>query len=512
MRTALILRCQAIAAATVLMVTPLRAVAAEQPDRSTAAAPAFDYARLDEIFAQFQRDKHIPGMVYGVVADGRLIHLRTFGVQDLASKRPVTQDSLFRIASMTKSFTALAILALRDQGRLRLDEPAETYVPELRSWRYPTADSPRIRVRDLLHHTAGFVTDDPWGDRQTPMPEAEFTRLLRTGVPFSSPPGLRMEYSNFGYAMLGRIVSNVSGMPYRTFVERMLLQPLGMTSSGFEVAESPKERRALGYRWENDAWSEEPTMRHGAFGAMGGLQTSARDYARYVAWLLSAWPARDDPEVGAVRRSTIRQLGEGSGFASVRKRMIGNRSCEQAVHYGMGMRVFADCSLGTALNHGGGYPGYGSGVLLLPEYGVGLFVFSNRTYAGGSDALWSAASMLQAAGLLKERPPVVSPHLAQAYAAVRTIYRTGDVLAARDSLAGNFLMDRSAANWRTILGEVKSKAGACTDEKPPLPRGALAADFRWQCERAVVEGSVLLAPTAPATIQALQLTVSDQVP
>ncbi|MDP1346396.1 serine hydrolase domain-containing protein, partial [Klebsiella pneumoniae] len=85
------------------------------------------------------------------------------------SRRPVTPQTLFRIASMTKAFTALSVLSLRDDGKLQLDALAETYVPELRGWRYPTSDSPRIRVRDLLNHTAGFVTDDPWGDRQTPL-------------------------------------------------------------------------------------------------------------------------------------------------------------------------------------------------------------------------------------------------------------------------------------------------------------------------------------------------------
>ena len=97
-------------------------------------------------------------MVYGVVEDGRLAYVKSIGVQSLADRRPVTPDSLFRIASMTKAFTALAILKLRDDGKLRLDDLAEQHVPEMRDWTYPTADSPRIRVRDLLHHVGGFVT------------------------------------------------------------------------------------------------------------------------------------------------------------------------------------------------------------------------------------------------------------------------------------------------------------------------------------------------------------------
>ena len=237
-------------------------------------------AEIDRTMENYRLDAHIPGMVWGIVQDGRLVHVKGAGVQDIEAKRPVSADTLFRIASMTKAFTALSILKLRDDGKLALDAPAETYVPELRGWKYPTDDSPKIRVRELLTHTAGFVTDDPWGDRQTPLPEDDFTRLLREGVPFTRPPATAMEYSNLGYALLGRIVANVSGQPYKDFVQRLLFTPLGMTSTGYDVAAAPVERRALGYRWEDNTWKLEPTMAHGAFGAMGGIQTSAADYAQ----------------------------------------------------------------------------------------------------------------------------------------------------------------------------------------------------------------------------------------
>jgi CubicO group peptidase (beta-lactamase class C family) len=478
----------------------------------TQPAAAAGYAQLDPIFADYQRDNHIPGLVYGIVADGRLVHVRSFGVQELKTGRPVTPVTLFRIASMTKAFTALGILALRDRGRISLDAPVESYVPELKGWRYPTADSPRIRVRDLLHHTAGFVTDDPWGDRQLPMPEAEFTRLLRSGVPFTRPPGVQMEYSNFGYALLGRVIANVSGRPYRGFIERTLLRPLAMHSTGFEVGEWPSERRAMGYRWDNGRWSEEPAMGDGAFGAMGGLQTSAKDYARYVAWLLSAWPPRDGPESGPLKRSTVRELLNGSNFSEQRERKVDGRPCAQSVTYGMGMRVFADCELGVALNHGGGLPGYGSGVLLLPDHGVGLFVFGNRTYGGGSEALWRAASALSKAGLLPARPIAVSPALAEAYAAARLAYRRGDVLAIREKLAENFLLDRSATDWSRDIAVLRKQVGACDRDMPVHARGAMSANFRWLCERGTVDGELLLAPTSPTTIQKLRLTVAPPPP
>lgn len=162
------------------------------------------FSALDRLFADYALEAHIPGLIFGVVADGRLAHVGGVGIQDLDSKRPVTPDTVFRIASMTKAFTALTVLHLRDEGKLALEAPAEVYVPELGGWRYPTRDAPRIRVRDLLNHTAGFISDDPWGDRQTLLPEAEFTQLLREGASFARTPGTAAEYSNLGYALLGR--------------------------------------------------------------------------------------------------------------------------------------------------------------------------------------------------------------------------------------------------------------------------------------------------------------------
>ena len=127
------------------------------PGAHAAAAPATPdaevFAAVDRIFADYALDAHIPGLVYGIVAQGRLVYVRGIGVQELESNRPVTADTLFRIASMTKAFTALTVLKLRDDGKLRLDALAETYVPELRGWQYPTQDSPQdSRARSAEPH------------------------------------------------------------------------------------------------------------------------------------------------------------------------------------------------------------------------------------------------------------------------------------------------------------------------------------------------------------------------
>jgi CubicO group peptidase (beta-lactamase class C family) len=486
--------------AGLLALAALPAAAADRA-RIEAAAP-----EIDRIFETFQQQSHAPGLVYGIVADGELVHVKAFGVQDLTAKRPVDADSLFRIASMSKAFTALAILKLRDEGKLSLDALAETYVPEMRGWTYPTADSPRIRVRDLLNHAGGFVTDDPWGDRQQVLSEAEFTAMLKKGVPFTRAPQTAFEYSNFGYALLGRIVTNVSGMPYDQYIGRTIQRPLGMASTSYDVPASPIARRSVGYRWENEAWSEEPTMRHGTFGAMGGVQTSARDYARWMGFLLSAWPPRDDRDAGPVRRATVREMALGSSFARLRQR-AGSSPVAQAAAYGMGLIAAEDPELGATLSHGGGYPGYGSHMMLMTDHGVGIFVFTNRTYNGGAGAAWDAAVALHKAGALQRRVPAVGAALAAGYRAAGAMFRAGSVDPARSLLAMNFLMDRSPENWARELKRVKAEVGECRTDSPVVPTGALSGSFRWTCEKGALEGNILLAPTEPAGIQAFRYAI-----
>lgn len=478
---------------------------------AAAAQPAPDeaYAKLDALFADFAKERHVPGLVYGVVADGKLVYVKTLGVQDTVAKQPVTADSVFRIASMSKNFTSLAALKLRDAGKLSLEAPVESLAPEVKGWTYPTTDSARVRVRDLATHTGGFVTDDPWGDRQLDMSEAAFSAFLRTGVPFSRSPGLAMEYSNFGYALLGRVVTNAAGRNYADYIEAEILKPLGMAASTYDVRRIPVATRAVGYRWEDGAWKEEPTLGPGAFGAMGGLAVSANDYAKYVAWVLSAWPARDGPEHPVLKRSSIREIVQGENFPSVIRRAPDDADgCDRARTYGMGMIVFADCDLGLTITHSGGLPGYGSNVAMLPERGIGVFAFANLTYAPTAAVVRSAALELVKSGAFPVRTAPPSEGLRQAADAVAKIYAAGDVLAAREALAMNVLLDRDAAHWKAELAPLKVKLGACRAPEPIVTDTAMSATVLYPCERGKLRAQVLLAPTRPMSIQSLRLAVA----
>ena len=174
--------------------------------------------------------------------------------------------------------------------------------------------------------------------------------------------------------------------------------------------------------------------------------------------------------------------------------------------YAMGLGAALDCDLGLTLSHGGGYPGYGSHMLLLPEHGVGVFAFANRTYAGPSPPVWGAALALHGAGLLTGRDTPVSPALRAAYAATARIFDAGAITAGGDVLAMNLLMDRDAAHWARHLAALKAGVGACDTSAPITATGALSGRFTWTCATGRVHGTLLLAPTADPRIQALGLS------
>ena len=273
------------------------------------------FPEIDRLFQDYARDAHVPGAAWGVIVDGELAHTGVTGYRDLPSKAPVTADSVFRIASMTKSFTAIAILKLRDEGKLSLEDPVEKYVPEMRALVYPTSDSPRPTIRHLLSHAEGFPEDNPWGDQQLADTDEQLSAMIKAGIPFSNAPGVAYEYSNFGFAILGRVVANVtdaSSTPrtqaYTNYINANVLRPLGMTSTTLEPSRVPADRLAHGYRWEDEQWKNEPLLANGSFGSMGGMLTTLSDLGRYVGAFLAAWPPRDGPEAGPIKRSSLREM------------------------------------------------------------------------------------------------------------------------------------------------------------------------------------------------------------
>ena len=480
-------------------------ISAQPPARGTLTA---GFAIVDRLMTEYAVQAHAPGAAWGVIVDGQLAHTGVTGYRDLAAKAPVDADTVFRIASMTKSFTAMSILKLRDEGKLSLDDPAERYVPELKTLKYPTSDSPKITVRHLLSHAEGFPEDNPWGDRQLADTEAQLTEKMRAGIPFSNAPGIAYEYSNFGFAILGRMVSNVAGTRYSDYVAANILKPLGMTSTTLEPKEVAANHLALGYRWEDETWKPEPLLSNGSFGSMGGMLTTVHDLSRYVAVYLSAFPAHDGPETAPIRRASLREMQQvwRPSPATVGRDASGALQLTTG-GYAYGLRVAQSCAFRHIVSHTGGLPGFGSIMLWLPDYGVGIVAFGNVTYTSWTRVTTSATEAFVKTAGLQPRQPQPSPALVEARNNVSRLIATWDDALADRIAADNLFLDQTKARRRAEIEQLKTSVGECRPEVAAFDgvENALRGTWTIACDKGQLQVAITLAPTIPPTVQFLSV-------
>lgn len=475
------------------------------PERKQKLAAAFP--EIEKLFTAFVERQQMPGAVMGIIVDGELVWVKAHGIRETEQKSPVTPDTVFRIASMTKSFTAMAILKLRDEGKLSLDDPAARYVPALADLAYPTKDSPAITIRHLLTHSEGFPEDNPWGDRQLAQTDETMRAWIRGGIPFSTAPGTSFEYSNYGFAILGQVIARASGKPYDVYVRDNILRPLGMNASTFDGSAVPRDQIALGYRRENDAWIAEPILAHGAFGGMGGLWTSARDLARYVAFLMSAFPPRDEAERGPIKRSSAREMQDVGRFqqAAAFRGSVDGPLTLGGGGYGYGLGVSQDCRFNHIVGHSGGLPGYGSLMRWLPEYGVGMIAMGNRTYSGFGSVFNEAVNALHKTGALQPRVVQPSQSLLAAQADIsQLIIKWDDALANRIA-ADNLFLDVPAETRKTRWQSLAKDHGVCRPANTIEPENALRGTWKMMCERGWLEVGITLAPTMPPKVQLVNI-------
>jgi CubicO group peptidase (beta-lactamase class C family) len=349
---------------------------------------------VDHYLTQEMQKRRIPNMAFGVVAGGRLIWTRNFGVRDAGVGDPITADTVFRIGSITKLFTGAAVLACRDAGLLSLDVPVSTYLPEFDGIVYPTSDSPRITVRHLITHSAGFPHDGPSvnaGDH--PPTASEILKGLK-GQKLDYAPGSKESYSNLGVGLAGLVVEKVSGERYRDFVAHHIFEPLGMTSTTFEHDAVPRQRIAVGLTKKGDWWVVSPGVWNiGAVEGFGGIYSTVSDMARFMAFELAAWPPRDGPDVGPIRRSTLREA----------QSMLASFTGSTAGGWGANFSVNWDPKIGRFVTHNGAIDGYGSAVYLAPERGIGIVGLLASRDAPNFD------EMLKSALVLAATPPPAPP-------------------------------------------------------------------------------------------------------
>jgi len=489
-------------------------------NRTTYQAPRFtETDRLQKLQAAFPivekmyRDRaaqgNFPGLAFGIVVDGKLVYAGGFGQANVETKQAATTKSVFRIASMTKSVTAMAILKLRDEGNLRLDDPVVQYVPALKSVVPLTTDAPAMTIRHLMTHAAGFPEDNPWGDRQLADTDAELVQLLQKGLSLSNPPGTAYEYSNLGFALLGQIINRVSGKPYQQYITETIFKPLGMNDTYWEPARVPANQLAPGYRWLDGKWVSEPSLADGSWGAMGGLLTTIEDFAKYVALHLEASPARNGAETGPVRRASVREMQQPWNFAdfSPLARNAAGAVCATASAYGYGLRWTKDCRQRVSIGHSGGLPGFGSQWRMLPEFGIGVIAFANLTYAGLGGVNSAVLDTLVAIGGLKPRQIPVSPILALRKAQLDKLLPDWQGAEASGLFAENFFPDQSLAMRRKATQALFAKIGSIKRIGELVPENQLRGSYLIEGEKGSLEVYFTLTPENPALIQ--QLDVSE---
>jgi len=470
---------------------------------------------LDTRLTRAQIASHTPGVAWGVVLGGDLIHSGGAGTtRDGIDRRP-DADTIFRIASMTKSFTAATILSLRDEGSVELDAPVARYVPELRDWAMPTRDSLPVTIRQLLTMSSGLPTDDPWGDRQQELALDRFSDLLRSGPTFAWPPGTTFEYSNLGYGILGRVITNITGQEYRDVVRDQLFRPLAMDSSAFQAEDLPEDRLAHGYIRRTGGLIREGTDGYGALASMGGVYSTVRDLARWVSGFLEAFPARDDPEGShPLRRSSRREMQQihRADLPGSPARAADAQASLQSAGYGFGLAVTHDLELGTIVGHAGGYPGFGSHMAWHPATGFGLIGLGNQRYAPMRPAVADALAALIRSDAVPRRSVVPSAPVETFRPVVEGLLEAWSDDVADDVFAMNMDLDEPRDLRRATFKALADEAGPLTPDDPhdptlPAPRSASPADLTWwlRGRRSSVRLSILITPEPSPRIQSLSL-------
>lgn len=312
-------------------------------------------------------------LTLGLVTREGLVWAKSYGYADIAKKTPATVDSVYRIGSITKQFTALMLLQLVHDGKVHLTDPVEKYFPEVNlvQGRHPTA--PPITLIQLATHTAGLGREPDDTEKYTTGPVAEWDKTLIEALPhtkYISEPGTQWSYSNIGYAILGAALSRAAHRPYPDYVRERILKPLGMTHSDFEATPAIRETLATGYTSDKGKLDATiPTKEHetgrGYKVPNGALYSTVGDLARFEVFEMMNGPESVLPK---------KELKEN------RKRVVfSNPDFEGG--YGLGFAMLSPVDghdiTATFLGHQGGVAGYVAWAVFEPHANVGVVILDN---------------------------------------------------------------------------------------------------------------------------------------
>lgn len=337
-------------------------------------------ALIDAQLEGERQDRKVPAISAGVVYDQDLIWQRGYGQSNREQGIDGDENTIYRIASITKLFTATMLMQLRDAGKLQLDDPIEKYLPEFKvKSSFPDARPPTFR--QMVSHGSGLTREgDHVGWKTLDMPNIETLLKLAQASEMRFPTMTEPKYSNLGIAIMGHALSKIAGKPYAQYITEHILQPLGMTSSGFDRSRFDPAHLAVGYH-RNEAgeyfaaghWDEQ------GFIPGGGMYSTVRDITRFIALQFRDAPA------GAADGAQI--LG-GSTLREMHMPVIVTPDFESGYGIGWGIRRVAGCKV---IGHSGGLPGYTTNITLVPALKLATIVFTNY----GTDPVAIAQTMLE---------------------------------------------------------------------------------------------------------------------
>lgn len=352
---------RALLLAGLLALLPVGAARADS--LATAPPVAAALATLDRELAAEVQARGYPGLAISVVHDGEPLWHHEYGMADLARGEKVGPDTLFRLGSISKLFTALAIVQLRDAGKLDLDDRVTKHLPWLR---LASDEHPAITIRELLLHLSGLPSDAPgvsWTDRVMPGRDQVIAGL--PAVELALPPEAGWKYSNLGYVLLGLVIEAASGQSYADYLTGHVLAPLGMTGTLVEPS-AGAPHLAIGYGGRAPDGSRGPRafLPMGAMTPAAGITASAEDLTRLAAWVLGTG---DTPLLSAQsRREMLRVQADFSDFSGGQ---------------GIGWEIRPGPK-GLRIGHAGKAAGFAGKLTIEPATGLGVAVLINADENG----------------------------------------------------------------------------------------------------------------------------------